>query len=525
MAVAMKAVVLLACLVSSVGAQFPAEGLYVTLRNDALMKLANQISLEIANEANADTTFPAQHGSNWEFDTFAFHVDLQNPTFTETSAPTFVIEWTKLYFVFTWNYHVSESIISGSGVAAVFTMNADTKLSATMSMSLTGPTVSLSCSAVNLIFNQGDIEVWADGDFSSQVVNGIAQNFVPMFEAGLLKAINTVAAKYVNTIPTSRPFPNLGMSLVWTGGFDFYPATAPNMILYASGTFEGNNKAGPPFSPSVVPPASVFTNPSSQLDLVVTEYMVRSAVWALANNGKFNLVITSADVPANSPVKLNTNSVAFLAAAPGLIAYPNMNITVTISLPLANVSDVSISADGVFVDTTVSAVFSLVNATTHLPGWSTLAEASFTADVTAAMSGNSLVLTPKVGGWGDSVVVTSSSVGNVSGADLTNILKLVLLFAPQPKPESFAGPADFTLTNAAYTPGAGYFDIGLDIAYAKNVPATPCGPSGLMCPQLTTCCQINSVWDCYVSVAPCSQCCAGGYCCNSGYSCCSTGCC
>jgi len=291
------------------------------------------------------------------------------------------------------------------------------------------------------------------------------------------------------------------------------------LVLYVAGDFTGNNNQPPPFGPDFVPPTSAFASPASELDILVTPFMLRSGIWGLAENGKFNVVITPNEVPPTSPVQLNTNSPAFLAAAPGLSAYPNMNITVT--LYLYNTSSVDISATGVYVTSTANASFALSNSTYAHPGWDCLVDIGFDATLTTSMSGNSIVVTPAIGNYAPYVYVINSEVGPVNPTMLTTLLKLVLSVAPQPKPESFAGPKDFAISNIVFNPLAGYGDASADIAYTPDIPGVVCVAGGLICPEQNTCCNWGGQWGC--CTLPQAACCDSG-CCFNGCSCVSGGC-
>lgn len=77
-------------------AQFPPEGMYITLRNDALTNIAQEISLEISDQANAYTDTPSQSGSNsdvsYTLSSFVYDINLQDPVVS--SSGTIIINIT-----------------------------------------------------------------------------------------------------------------------------------------------------------------------------------------------------------------------------------------------------------------------------------------------------------------------------------------------------------------------------------------------------------------------------------------------
>ena len=72
----------------------------------------------------------------------------------------------------------------------------------------------------------------------SDIAQGIASNFVTVFQDGLTTAIQTAANSYINTIATSYSIPSLNVALEFQGDFSLWPASNPNLVLYANGYFE-----------------------------------------------------------------------------------------------------------------------------------------------------------------------------------------------------------------------------------------------------------------------------------------------
>eukprot|EP01116_Phalansterium_solitarium_P014305 TRINITY_DN3189_c0_g1_i5.p1 TRINITY_DN3189_c0_g1~~TRINITY_DN3189_c0_g1_i5.p1 ORF type:complete len:336 (+),score=91.47 TRINITY_DN3189_c0_g1_i5:1095-2102(+) len=298
-------------------------------------------------------------------------------------------------------------------------------LRAELAVDLTGPTVHVTCSGVQLTGPAVNVGVHCTGASaeagapatcgdipSGDISSAVQSKFPSVLQSTVLNAINQ-ASKHFDSIPTSFKLPELSLAVSLEGGFVAYPIdTQPNIVLYGKGAFTGSNPVPPPFSPTFVPPNNVFQSPANGIDFLVTPYLLRTAIWALDQDGKFNIKVTPADVPPNSPVKLNTDSPAFKAAVPGLAAYPNMNIT--IGLSLVNASDVEMSPKGTEFVNTFNAVFTLVNATLTQPGFTILADVNFDVNVTPAVSSQSISLEAKTGDFASSIQLVSSSLGTVN---------------------------------------------------------------------------------------------------------------
>jgi hypothetical protein len=141
---------------------------------------------------------------------------------------------------------------------------------------------------------------------TSDIANAIANNFVSTFQSTLQNGINSAAASTINTIATTYGVEELNLQLTYTGEFALFPGSStPNFVLEMEGMFSPDGSSGkyPPFSPTVSPPDSVFTSPPNQLTIGFTDYLIRTAIWALDQDGDFNQTITNSDLP---PVSKNT---------------------------------------------------------------------------------------------------------------------------------------------------------------------------------------------------------------------------
>lgn len=84
----MRIAIVILSILGIVYTQVPASGLYVTLRNDALLALGEQISLQVSDLANTYLTTPQQSGTASEvtyvLNNFIYDTDIQNPVFSSS---------------------------------------------------------------------------------------------------------------------------------------------------------------------------------------------------------------------------------------------------------------------------------------------------------------------------------------------------------------------------------------------------------------------------------------------------------
>jgi len=444
-----------------------------------------------------------------------------------TGATDLNIGWGLFDFIFQFNYHICSDSWPNpceNGWIQIFTTN-NIKLQATCSLSFAGPTVSLQASSTALIFNEGDIIIFVQCTDAfclipvDDIANAVAQNFQPVFQSGLVTIINSAAGKYINNLPTSVDIPSMHLTLQLDGTFTFANS---NLVMFGDGTFspgDGTQKH-PPFTPSVSPPDSVFNSPQGQLDIIYTDYMPRTAVWALNQNGDFNQTITGKDVPADSPIQLTTSDAFFLGAVPGLASFPNMNISIGTSF--LNTSGVVITSSGTNIMSTVSLVFNLYNATCKHLGWELTADVGFLVVSTDAIANGDIQITSTLSGWQSDVYVDKTYVGPVSADYFDDAIQLLAAIIPPPPDITVPTPAGFTVSSPFFTTdNADYADIGSSVQYTAPVPQIQCPGGTHSCPEQNTCCQWGGTWGC--CIVPNGVCCPAG-CCLQGEVCEDGGC-
>jgi len=353
---------------------------------------------------------------------------------------------------------------------------------------------------------------------TDDIANAVAGSFVSTFQTTMQTAINTAASTYINTIPTTIPMPGYHLDIELQGGVDLFGA--PNVVTYANGVFSPDGSKQPPFSPTYAPPDAVFSSPANQLDFIFTDFMIQTAVWAMNENGDFNMTITNADLPNNSPFHLKTSDPFFLAAVPELKHYPNMDINVVTSL--YNLSNVDISTSGITLGNSIVCQFDLVNSSSDIYGWTLLLDLSVLATASVAMDGPNISVTTSLSNWKSNVVVLKSNMGDISTADFEDLVTLALSQLPPPPAFAIPTPASYVvISSPSITFNDGYGDIGADAQYAIQPPATQCPGSSQYCPEENTCCQWAEGWGC--CTLPNAVCCQVG-CCFQGSQCVNGGC-
>jgi hypothetical protein len=84
-------------LLASTGTAQPASGLYLTLRDDFMAPIAEDIGLATSNYVNADTSFPTQSGSNSEvtytLSSFVMNMNLDGFNLTAAQPPMLTVSY------------------------------------------------------------------------------------------------------------------------------------------------------------------------------------------------------------------------------------------------------------------------------------------------------------------------------------------------------------------------------------------------------------------------------------------------
>jgi len=309
------------------------------------------------------------------------------------------------------------------------------------------------------------------GDISKAV----AGVFLQQFDDGLAKGLNGVFAKYDKKFKTEFTFthPKLaeGLGLDTEANWWILPGSGSEgngfMINAINGGFYTNVSkvvTFPPTGPTFTPPNVAM--PFHGVNIYLTEYFFYSLEWALDRLNFFTKTLKPSDVPAASPVQLTTNDDFFQQVVPGLTSYPNMDITVDVSLGSYQASGPTIDSAGLHIHgTNLTFDFILSNKTVTKHGWtlSNIFDVDIKATHISIFAGREIVMNASITNVNATVKVLSSDVGDVS-AD--GFVSLYTLLQSQIKLPGFAMklPEQFAATNPQILNGEHFLMLGVDLA-------------------------------------------------------------
>eukprot|EP00029_Vermamoeba_vermiformis_P007817 TRINITY_DN3489_c0_g2_i1.p1 TRINITY_DN3489_c0_g2~~TRINITY_DN3489_c0_g2_i1.p1 ORF type:complete len:552 (+),score=115.27 TRINITY_DN3489_c0_g2_i1:31-1656(+) len=510
----------------------PANGVYVSLRSDIMKEIGEDLSLEIADVANTYTATPAVSGETsqvkYTLSNFVYDIDLED-FYYNNGAPTNTFGWASFDFIFQFNYHVCARIWPNpceDGWVIVYSTDNQVNLQLTANILLNQPLVNIQVTAANLLFQQGEIDIYVQCTSTlciipvGDIADAVAQQFVSTFQSGIVTIANTALNNKVNTYPTTIPIPEYGLSLNLVGGFEFLPAQPnANLVLYGEGVFQNGIKS-PPDNPLIAPPDSIFTSPSP-LQIVVTQDLVDDLFFAIATDPLYVYTITNQNLPADSPVVLNTNSFFWQSVAPGLAQYPNTNMSV--SLKLASKSAALFEGGGpIFAQLSIYATFNLLSGSTSKPAFTLEIDVYPNILLSVKMMGaNSLFVNTTITTWGSpNVTVLSSTVGSVSTFAFSFAMSGILALIPSPS-FNLPVPPEFAMSDPTLTYGIGYLVLGANVQYLTAINSITCADGIKKCPLQNTCCKWGSSYGC--CTLPNANCCDSG-CCGQFYQCVNGGC-
>jgi hypothetical protein len=498
-----------------------------------MKEIGEDLSLEIADVANTYTATPAVSGETSEvtytLNNFVYDIDLED-FYYNNGAPTNTFGWASFDFIFQFNYHVCARIWPNpceDGWIIVYSTNNQVNLQLTANVLLNQPLVNVHVTAANLLFQQGDIDIYVQCTSTlcllpvGDIADAVAQQFVPTFQSGIVTIANTALNNKVNTYPTTIPLPEYGLSLNLLGGFEFLPnQDNSNLVLYGEGVFQNGVKP-PPLNPQIAPPDSVFSTNPSPMQIIITQDLVDDLLYSIATDPQYVYSITNQNLPADSPVALNTNSFFWQSVAPGLAQYPNTNMSV--ALKLASKSAVLLEGGGpVFGQISIYATFNLISGSTLKPAFTLEIDVYPTAMLYVKMIGtNTLFVNSTITSWGSpNVTVLSSSVGSVSTFAFSFAMSGILALVPSPT-FNLPIPPEFSMSDPTLTYGVGYLLLGANVQYLTPINSITC-PDGIKkCPLQNTCCKWGSSYGC--CTLPNANCCDSG-CCGQFYQCANGGC-
>jgi len=329
------------------------------------------------------------------------------------------------------------------------------------------------------MFVTGDIEIHVQCTdticlISAQdIANAMATAFSPTFDKAVANAIRDTAGNYSKDISMWHTIPigtDAKLQADLEGGWWILPAIGgsltPGILISPQGTVYSdynNVETKPPYTPTFSPPVAELNAPTHDIEVFLTEYIFETALWAAGTDRLFDRIITNSEVPADSPVHLTTSDDFFSQAVPGLSKYPKMDLRVQTGL--ISVSKSLIDAKGLHIPgTNLTVIFSIINGTTIIPGWTMNIEVGFDLSLTPKAVRNSIVVNTTVENVTPVILAVSSSVGAINNDAFVQLFQLVFGAAPSP---SFAIPLPKgTVASApSITSQVGYIVVAAEFTY------------------------------------------------------------
>lgn len=508
----------------------PAEGVYIRVRWDLMQQIGEALSLELADIANTYSGTPPQNGETDEvtytLSNFLYDVDLEQFFYSTSGSPFVSAGWKSFRFMIQFNYHVCTKVWPHpceSGWIVVYTTTQNVELLVNWKVDLTQPTIQVTALSAQLFFQRNDIGFHVQCTDVICIIptfvieTAVALNFVKDFTAAIVTMGNSAAKSVFNNIPTSLYFPQYQLDVSLKGGFDAFPLGAlnGNLVLYAIGTFSPGDgtKYHPPYTPTTQIPDSFFQSPGSEIEIFVTDYLVKTALWSLNFDNYFNVVITDGELPPNSPVRLRTDDRWMQSAVPALKKFPSMFIDVTLSMRPQ--SSAHFTTSGLVLNLLFDTSWVLRNATKQFNGWQLLVTLNPTVKFTVYASPASYFrVNVSFVSWSTNVSLAGSHLGPVNVDIFKFLLNAAVLQVPA---QSFVIPSTSYFTFSASNVAV-YENFALIPMNAQfNIfPISARCPDGKLCPMQNTCCLWNSSYGC--CNLPNAVCCSQG-CCPHGTRC------
>lgn len=317
----------------------------------------------------ANVSIPDISGEKDGFDYGVNGITIQSLSYTSASVsingvPTLTITGLSVAIHCNWNFqlHIWPHTPYGSGSADISVSQSSLTLSLNVDASNGQPQITVQNVNVNL--NAVDISVhgsaWSwlanllTDLFNSQIKSAAASQI----QSEITSLVDVFANQVLSTLPLHVPVSSdlmLYFNLVQNPTFSNDVATA-----YFEGAFENvTNPVYPPIPHGGITPMPMTKMASGDID----EFLINSGLWTAYETQTFLIYATDAEVPPESPIRLNTSTFRF--NIPSLYAqYPNDLLELVINA--TRVPSVSISPNGTLVDANFDITW-VVNQTTSFP--------------------------------------------------------------------------------------------------------------------------------------------------------------
>eukprot|EP01130_Rhizamoeba_saxonica_P014042 TRINITY_DN6077_c0_g1_i1.p1 TRINITY_DN6077_c0_g1~~TRINITY_DN6077_c0_g1_i1.p1 ORF type:complete len:476 (-),score=90.37 TRINITY_DN6077_c0_g1_i1:754-2181(-) len=293
-------------------------------------------------------------------------------------------------------------------------------LGSLVKFSESGGQISCNSANVDVALNHLDIHVhggasWLYNIFIKIFRSKIHDAVDKVIKAAIENGIDKNLDQLLKTIPMKQeigPLVDADYSLVDN------PRFLPTYFtLDAKGLFTPKKDPSPPsFAPEKIPDEE---NSSSMLQVTFSEYVANTASLAFFKAGEMEILITPEDVPASSPVKLDTNSFEFIV--PALYKkYPNK--TLNIYLYASDYPRVSMDATNGLTGSAVALMEFIVMEEPKVSVFTLGITASMTAK--AYLTGNNLA--GNITDVKEAVSLVKSQIGNFDLTQVDSIIELLV---------------------------------------------------------------------------------------------------
>ncbi|KAF2074955.1 hypothetical protein CYY_003740 [Polysphondylium violaceum] len=445
-------------LISYVQCQYPAAGVYVGINENFLAQAGQDLS-NYAQTKLENYPFQDISGSSsqvkYTFHDFKLSINFADFYYAQASSSQYAVGWENVQYQLQWNYHICAKTVFNpceDGTITVFTTSANNPVNveATLNVNTEQDPISVSASATTMNFNSGAIQVNVHCSNSicvipvGDIANEVAQNFVTDACNGITTAINDMAPTIDSLFNPIRVLPftfgnkgyqyllNAEGEIVVSSGSGYTPAITAALqggiiVKTPSGSYY------PSQNPTYVPESSQLEGFSQDYMLSFSGYFFES-LFDAAFSSVMPMTIIPSEVPAASPVTLNTSDPFFTGVAPGLSQYPGLGIQVSIHSPVSPVA--TIDANGVTLNgTTLLGDFIIMDESSPLTAFTVQFDIDGQINTEVHMPSTSEVsLNTTIVSSNPNATIISSAVGPV---DPTGFVQLLQMFLSVMKLPSF----------------------------------------------------------------------------------------
>jgi len=442
---------------------------------------AKDVGLEVLKQKLSQITVPEITGK--EHVTIIGDIDytLSNIVITDVLLPTSVAEIeankdvkisvskSSAKMTLSWTYREENwPHVSGSGTADVSMSDFDITITVTLGEVTGKATVSSLVASVDV----NNLSITVHGGPS-----WLYNLFIDIFKSYIESAANTAIANAIEneksqldsviaTIPISYTLEDDNVPLATLGfGLTTAPIIGSNYIsLSVAGVWSTvPGGAVSPYTPTAMPTLDT----TEMLEVTLVPYVFDSAIWVLWKEGKLEYTVTPADVPATSPVKLNTTN--FKGYVPLLYQkYPNKGLEIKITpgtpLPLTKMN-----SSGITINLKIDMeVMVIVDNKTITPAF--ILELDVVASAKATL--NNTAISINLSHVSDSATLKKSYIGTFDPTTLETVIKFLLTGVLYPYANKIANKGfdlpvvpDVKLNNPTIIYGNGYLSVASDITY------------------------------------------------------------